>query len=56
VFAGYLGVELARESSMRRAVETACVAAAKSVEAVGVQRAVPEREVVTAECERYDAR
>ena len=56
VFAGYLGVELARESSMRRAVEMACVAAAKSVETVGVQRAVPAREVVTAECERYDAR
>jgi ribokinase len=54
VFAGYLGVELARGTGLRAAVETACVAAACSVEREGVQRAVPDRETVRARLRARD--
>lgn len=54
VFAGSLGAELARGTDLRRAVETACVAAACSVEREGVQRAVPDRETVLARLAAHD--
>ena len=48
VFVGFLAAELAREATLREAVECACVAASLSVESEGVQRATPTLESVRA--------
>jgi ribokinase len=48
VFAGYLAADLSRDAALRGAVESACVAAALSVGAEGVQRATPTLERVRA--------
>jgi ribokinase len=48
VFVGFLAAELSRESPLAEAVECACVAAALSVRAEGVQRATPTLDRVRA--------